>query len=198
MNSGLGRRVLGVDSSAAMILEANIHVDGASFVVGTAEALPISSGVVGLITAAGSLNFTNVHECFAEARRVLSVDGVLVVYDFATGRRSAQSPGLESWYAEWLHRWPKPTTGVKAVVRTTFDEAPLQLIAYEALTVSTTFDLNGYIDYLMTESNVSSAMGSGVSMGEIRGWCEEHLYSLFKEPLQVEFDSYFACLSQPR
>jgi hypothetical protein len=181
-----------------MILEANIHVDGASFVVGMAEALPIRSGVVGLITAAGSLNFTNVQECFAEASRVLSDDGVLVVYDFATGRRSAQNPGLESWHAEWLHRWPKPTTGVRAVVRSTFDEAPLQLIAYEALTVVTTFDLNSYLDYLMTESNVSSAVGSGVSMGEIRGWCEEHLCSLFQEPLQVEFDSYFACLSQPR
>jgi len=178
-----------------MILEANTHVRGASFVVGKAEALPVGSGAVGLITAAGSLNFTNVQQCLAEARRVLSPDGVLVVYDFATGRRSAQSPDLESWYADWLRRWPTPTTGVTAIRPSTFDEAPLRLIAYESFTVATTFDLNGYLDYVMTESNVSSAIRSGASMEEIRGWCEQHLRSLFEEPFQVEFDSYFACLT---
>ena len=198
VRSGLGRQVLGVDPSAAMILEANTHVGGASFVVGKAEALPIGTGGVGLITAAGSLNFTNVQECFSEAQRVLSPEGVLVVYDFATGRRSAQSPDLESWHSEWLRRWPTPTTGVTAVLPSTFHGAPLQLIAYESLTVATTFDLNGYLDYLMTESNVSSAVKSGASMEEIRGWCEQHLRALFVEPLQVQFDSYFACLSPPR
>ena len=104
VRSGLGRRVLGVDPSSAMIMEAKAQADGACFLVGTAEALPIRSGEVGLITAAGSLNFANAPDFFAEAQRVLSVDGVLVVYDFATGCRSAACPELASWYTKWLRR----------------------------------------------------------------------------------------------
>jgi SAM-dependent methyltransferase len=195
--SGLGRRVLGVDPSTAMIAQAKTHTNGACFVIGTAEALPLGSGSVGLITAAGVLNFTNAPDFFAEAKRVLSIDGVLVVYDFATGCQSAACPDLASWYFEWLRRWPKPTSWAAPISRSTFDGAPLDLFAYKALTVTATFDLRGYLDYLMTESNVADAVRSGTSMGEIRGWCETQLRPIFGKPLEVEFDSYHACLSQP-
>ncbi len=80
-----------------MIVQAKTHTNGACFVIGTAEALPLGSGSVGLITAAGVLNFTNASGFFAEAKRVLSIDGVLVVYDFATGCQSAACPDLASW-----------------------------------------------------------------------------------------------------
>lgn len=197
IRSGLGRRVLGVDPSTAMIVQAKAHTDGACFVIGTAEALPLGSGAVGLITAAGSLNFTSAPGFFAEAKRVLSIDGVLVVYDFATGCQSAACPDLACWYFEWLHRWPKPTSGAALNSRSTFAGAPLDLFAYKALTVTATFDLRGYLDYLMTESNVADAVRSGTSMGEIRGWCETQLRPIFAKPLRVEFDSYYACLRQP-
>jgi ubiquinone/menaquinone biosynthesis C-methylase UbiE len=71
-------RVLGVDPSPAMIRAAKRHVEAASFVLGSAEALPVSSDTVGLMTAAGSLNYADVAGFFSETKRVLSSEGLLV------------------------------------------------------------------------------------------------------------------------
>ena len=197
LRSGLGRRVLGVDPAPAMVRAARAHAAGVSFLVGSAEALPVGSGAVGLVTAAGSMDYTDVPAFLAEARRVLSADGALVVYDFGFGWRSAQCPGLADWHAAWLDRWPVPTNGIGAVGPRTFDGGPLELSAWTTLTVTTGFGLDAYLDYLMTESNVADAVGAGESPDEIREWCADRLRPLVDGPLQVEFDAYVACLIVP-
>ena len=79
----------------------------------------------------------------------------------------------------------------------TFESAPLHLVAYETFAVSIDFGLDGYLDYLMTESNVGAAVRSGASITEIRSWCEVGLHIL-QGTFSVEFESYYACLVQPR
>jgi SAM-dependent methyltransferase len=197
LGSGLGRRIVGIDPSAAMVRQATAHVEGAAFLVGRAEALPVGPGGIGLATAAGSIGCTTVRDSLAEARRVLSADGVLVVYDFAFGHRSARCPDLAIWHTEWLDRWPMPTTGAATIDSSTFDGGPLELTAWEFPAVTTTLTLAAYLDYLMTEGNVAGAVGSGESPGEIRSWCEHRLRPLFGQPLPVEFDAYYACLRVP-
>ncbi len=195
---GIGNQVVGVDPSRAMIREAKRHVEGATFLVGKAEALPVHSGLVELMTAGGSLNYADFPCFFSEARRVLSPDGFLVVYDFGTGRRSMDCPELDSWHSSMLQKWPKPSAGVREVTRATFDSAPMQLVAHESLTVSVGFELEGYLDYLMTESNVGAAVRTGTHPSAIRAWCEEGLRPFFQPSVRVEFDVYYACLCQPR
>ena len=71
------------------------------------------------------------------------------------------------------------------------------LVAYETFTVSLDFELDDYLDYLMTESNVGAAVSAGVALTAIRSWCEEGLHQFFRGVLPVEFRSYYACLGQP-
>ena len=193
---GIGHCVLGVDPSLAMIRRANREVEEASFLLAAAEALPFRAGSFGLITAAGSLNYANIAGFFSEVTRVLSSEGLLVVYDFATGRRSVQCPELDPWYSEMLQRWPSPNEEAEEVIRQTFESASLHLVAHETFTVSLGFELDEYLNYLMTESNVGAAVSSGAALTEIRSWCEEGLRQFFQGPLPVQFDSYYACLSQ--
>jgi SAM-dependent methyltransferase len=196
--SGVCRRLLGVDPSPAMVRSATHHVSGVSFIVGTAEALPIGSRMVKVITAAGSLNYADSYQFFAEAQRVLSTDGLLIVYDFGAGRRASECPDLDQWFTQMLHRWPTPREGVQEVDRTTFESAPMHLVVYESLVIATSFELDNYIDYIMTESNVAAAVDSGIPASEIRAWCEAGLRPFFQGSLRIEFDTYYACLSQPR
>jgi SAM-dependent methyltransferase len=195
---GIGSRVLGVDPSPAMIRRAKSDVAEASFLLAAAESLPMRSGRIGLITAAGSVNYADIPGFFSEATRVLSSEGLLVVYDFASGRRSAQCPELDPWYSEILQRWPKPSEGVQEVSRATFESSSMHLVAHETFAVSISLDLDEYLSYLMTESNVGVAARSGVALNEIRSWCEEGLRQFFQGSLPVEFDSYYACLSQSK
>jgi SAM-dependent methyltransferase len=194
---GIAERVLGVDPSRAMIRSARRCVEGASFVLAAAEALPVRSGSVGLLTAAGSLDHADIPAFFSESARVLSPDGFLVVYDFATGRRSPACAGLDAWYSDLLQRWPKPSGGMQAVTSATFESASMRLVAYETFTVSLDVELDGYLDYLMTESNVGAAVRAGVALTEIRSWCQAGLQQLFRGSIPIEFRSYYACLSQP-
>jgi SAM-dependent methyltransferase len=193
---GLARRVIGADPSAAMIHRARRHMAGGSFVLAAAETLPMRSGMVGLITAAGSLNYADIPAFFSESSRVLSPNGLLVVYDFATGRRSPECAELDAWYSNLLQHWPKPSGGAQAVNSATFEAAPMRLVAYDSFTVSLDFELDGYLDYLMTESNVGAAVSAGVALTVIRSWCEEGLQQFFRGVLPVEFRSYYACLGQ--
>jgi ubiquinone/menaquinone biosynthesis C-methylase UbiE len=176
---GVSLRLLGIDPSPAMIRSATNHVSGVPFMVGVAEALPIDSKMVDVITAAGSLNYADSNRFFAEAHRVLSADGLLIVYDFGTGRWATECSDLDRWYSRMLRRWPTPSEGVQEVDRTTFESAPMHLVAYESFVASINFDLTSYIDYVMTESNIAAAVDSGTQTGEIRAWCEEGLSPLF-------------------
>jgi ubiquinone/menaquinone biosynthesis C-methylase UbiE len=198
MSCGIGTHVLGIDPSFAMVRRAGRDVERASFLLGTAEALPIRSGTVGLMTVAGALNYADIPMFLSEAERVLSPDGVLVVYDFGSGRTSTQCTELDSWYSKMLQRWPNTHEGVQEVSRATFERAPLRLIAHESFTVSISFALDGYVDYLMTQSNIASAVGGGAAPSEIRSWCEEGLRPFLQESLPIEFESYYCCLGHPR
>jgi ubiquinone/menaquinone biosynthesis C-methylase UbiE len=60
------------------------------------------------MTAAGSLNYADLDLFFAEARRVLTATGTLVVYDFSQGRGFRESRDLDVWFDEFLARYPAP------------------------------------------------------------------------------------------
>jgi ubiquinone/menaquinone biosynthesis C-methylase UbiE len=82
----IARHLRGIDPSATMIQCASALLPGAKFMVGSAESLPLPSQSADLITAAGSLNYTDLTRFFSEAVRVLRAGGALLVYDFSQGR----------------------------------------------------------------------------------------------------------------
>src|SRR5215471_6194461 len=83
---GFANHCIGLEPVASMLPRAAKTAPFADWVVGAAEALPLRDGSVDWITAAGSLNYVNLARFFPEAARVLSRDGILLVYDFSPGR----------------------------------------------------------------------------------------------------------------
>ena len=72
-----------------------------------AEALPVRSASIDVVTAAGSLNYAGLDQFFPDVARVLREGGALIVYDFSAGRRFADSETLDEWFTEFLRRYPK-------------------------------------------------------------------------------------------
>jgi len=108
----VAERATGMEPLEAMLGWTREVAPGASFVVGRAEELPVAAGSIDVMTAAGSLNYVDLGRFFGEARRVLRVDGVLVVYDFSAGKRMAGSAALAEWFAEFRRRYPpRPSSG---------------------------------------------------------------------------------------
>jgi SAM-dependent methyltransferase len=78
----IAAQVLAVDPFPPMVRWGPTMAPGALFLAARAEALPFPDATFDLITAAGSLNYTDPTRSFPELRRVLKPEGALVVYDF--------------------------------------------------------------------------------------------------------------------
>jgi SAM-dependent methyltransferase len=99
----LAVQTFGIDVAEAMLAWASSVAPHAHFAAARAEALPISSASIGLITAAGSLNYAGLDLFFPEAARVLEPEGALVIYDFSPGRAFPDSASLDEWFSAFRH-----------------------------------------------------------------------------------------------
>jgi SAM-dependent methyltransferase len=187
----------GVDVAETMLGWAASVAPDAHFAVGRAEALPVRSGSIGLITAAGSLNYADLDRFFPEAARVLEPGGVVVVYDFSPGRRFPDSSGLDEWFAAFMERYPPPPgEGRELSPRRLAEWSTLfRLKSEEDFEVALPLTPAFYLDYVLTETNVAYAVRKGAALEEIRGWCAETLGPVFgRRSREVLFRGYIAYL----
>jgi SAM-dependent methyltransferase len=166
---------LGVDPSPAMVHRAVVAVAGASFAVAAAEALPVVAGSVDLVSAAGSLDFADQAAARAEVVRVLRDGGKALVYDFGTGVRLAGGRTLAGWLDGLRARWPKPPRSLPAFSPEAFEGPDLRAIDDVLFEVPVPLGRERYLDYLMTESNVTHAVALGADRAEVRAWCSSTL-----------------------
>jgi len=196
----IARRCLGIDPSAAMVRLGAEVAPGARFAVARAEALPVRSGAVAVMTAAGSLNYADLDGFFPEAARVLAPRGVLVAYDFSPGRRFRDSDALEEWFSELLRRYPMPSGSRRRELdpETLGREASgLRLTGADRFEIGLVLDPDFYVDYVMTEANVAHAVRDGTPEAAIREWCRESLAPVFgSEEREVLFQGYIAYLAK--
>jgi SAM-dependent methyltransferase len=159
----------------------------------TAEQLPVCTAAVDLVTAAGSLNGAHLPSALDEIARVLRPAGGFVAYDFALGRRIAGSSGPGQWVDRFLARWPKPSSSWAPLESSRLVHPDLATVHDGPLEVVLTMTRDRYVDYLMTESNVTVAVASGTTPDAIRSWCASTLPDAFGPTEDVVFDATLTC-----
>jgi SAM-dependent methyltransferase len=192
-------RCVGFDPSEPMIRAARRVSPGARFVIATAEAMPLASGTIELLTAAGSLNYVRVLDAvWTEARRVLTRRGTLAVYDFAPGSSFAGGPELAEWFEGFVARYPYP----RSQARPLSPEVLSEVADGFAVERTDTFDLSlpmtceSYVSYVLTETNVQAAVSAGAPLDSVRSWCMAGLSPVFAGRGQdITFRGYLACLT---
>lgn len=184
--------MLAVDPASAMVAAARNMVPRARFLVARAEAMPIASASIAAIVAAGSLNFVALSAVRAEAARVLMPDGVMVAYDFATGARSSATVAVEHGYAEFSTRWPRPTGSRIHIDRGVLGAQGFDVRAHDEFVVTIEMGLDAYLDYLMTETNVSAAVARGEDPAAIRAWAAAVFAPAFVRRQPIDFDAWYA------
>jgi SAM-dependent methyltransferase len=195
---GFAGSCIGLEPSEAMLKWAPKIAPSADFVVGSAEAIPLCSRAVDLITAAGSLNYANLDLFFPEAGRVLTPHGILVVYDFSAGRSFRNATSLDEWFSGFHQRYPPPANEARELSPAILAEqsSGFHLDAHRQFEIGITLAPGFYLDYVMTETNVAAAVRSGVAQSEIRSWCAETLAPVWNGvEREVLFRGYFACMS---
>ncbi|MEO8370020.1 MAG: class I SAM-dependent methyltransferase [Candidatus Solibacter sp.] len=188
---------VGLEPAETMLRFAATVAPGAEFLAGVAEALPLGDLTVDLIAAAGSLNYVDLARFFAEASRILTADGVLLVYDFSAGRNFRHTAALDEWFAEFSVRYPPPPQEARALNPATLARAAVGfcLGAHENFEIALRLTPEFYLDYVLTETNVAAAVRRGVELAEICGWCADTLAPVWRgESHEVLFRGYYACL----
>jgi ubiquinone/menaquinone biosynthesis C-methylase UbiE len=90
--------VVGLEPVPGMLAHSRQVAPSARFVIGRAEHLPFAARTFDLITAGGCLPYVDLDRFLPEAARVLTTDGVLVIYDFSEGRQAQGDDRLSKWF----------------------------------------------------------------------------------------------------
>ncbi len=197
---GIANYTIGIEPVEPMLRGIATRVPGADFIVARAEAIPIRAQCIDVITAAGSLNYTNLNLFFEEAARILVTGGVIVVYDFSPGRSFRNSDALEHWFSSFIARYPWPPNEAVDLdpERLSRIDRRFQLQSHDYFEIGMTLTPAFYLEYMMTETNVGFALRNGASEAEIRSWCSSTLDPIWGgHPRDVLFRGYYACLSAP-
>ncbi len=196
---GFAEHSIGMEPAEPMLKWHSTLAPGADFLVGRAEALPVQAGCVDLITAAGALNYTNLDLFFPEALRTLTPDGTLLVYDFSPGRSFRGNDRLDDWFTAFATRYPWPHNEARELNPRILEslDSGCRLGQHECFEIGLTLSPGFYLEYMLTETNVASAMRDGGSYDEIRQWCSETLAPVWDgREHEVLFRGYFACMSR--
>ena len=174
--AGFADHCIGIEPAEPMLKWSAGLAPNADFAVGTAEQIPIGPHSVDLITAAGALNYANLDLFFPEASRVLTPTGVLIVYDFQTGRTFPASSTLDDWFAEFISRYPWPPNEGRTISPQILDQldSGFRLQGHEPVQIPITLTPEFYVEYMMTETNVAFAIRNGVPAEEIRAGVRRH------------------------
>ena len=197
---GIAQQCYGIDPVEAMVKSAPQVAPHASFAVAAAEFLPFSASSIHLITAAGSLNYTNLDLFFPEAIRVLAPGCMLVVYDFSQGRSFKNEDTLDIWFNEFRQRYPAPPNGALALNPDKLQllDSGFQTEGSELFQVGLTMAKQAYVDYMMTETNVAYAIANGATLDQVTTWCNASLEPVFAGNAQeVLFNGYIVYLQKP-
>jgi ubiquinone/menaquinone biosynthesis C-methylase UbiE len=185
--------ITGFDPYSVMLRHAKASFPEATFVQGSAEALPLKSHAYDMVTAAGSLSYVNPHSALAEISRVLVPSGYLAVYDFATGLPSIEEPLAGTCFKTFEQAFPWPPGYALDLRALPYLNHGLRLLTCEEFVLVIEMSQTQYTRYVMGETNVEAAVANGMSETSAWNACWEMFAPLFQhKAVPVSFRSIFA------
>lgn len=168
------------------------------YVEAPAENLPLDDASFDLATVALALHWLDRDRFLRETHRVLRPSGWLVVYDNGFTGKMKESPGFERWYREEWQRYPSPPRDRTPVTEDQARRHGFRLAGRQEYSNEATFSLPELADYLMSQSNVISAIREGRERPEpLRERLKTSLSGLFREPEETfEFSGYIVYLQR--
>ena len=173
--AAIAGHVVGLDISRPMLRAAEQRA-GVQYVQAAAERIPLATGSADLMVTAAAFHWFDQAAMLAEAARVAAPDGALAVYtDFFSGRLIG-ADDCTDWLAKtYRTRFPSPAR------RSHFDAgiaeaAGFRFVGEERLQHEVPMTADPLADYLLSQSNATSAVDSGRwQLDELRTWLRGEL-----------------------
>ena len=175
----LADRVVGSEAASGMLAAAR-RDPAVDYVLSPAERLPFPGSAFDAVTVASGVHWFDRERFFAEAHRVLTVDGWLAVYDHYFLGEMDDVPGFSTWMEDsFSARYPLPPRSETAVTT----EAPpgFHRVGGDEYVDVVEMTHRGLVDYLLTQSNTTVPVASGrESRAAIRVWLSDETDGFFE------------------
>ncbi len=197
-------RIVGIDVSAHMIAKTEAG-ERTEHLVASAESVPFADDSFDLVTVSSAFHWFDRELFLSQARRVLKPRGWLVVYEnWFTGRMQKYAE-FERWSREvYASRYPIPPRN-PPFSGTADDLGDFRLVGSEGYENVVAMTIEQFVDYLLTQTNVTAATESGKEdIAGIRAWIENEVEPFFRggpkgtswEPRHFVFRGVIWCLER--
>ena len=193
----IAEKVIGVDASESMTRSATHH-DTVEYYNYAAENLPFDIKF-DLITLSGSINWVDRPRFFSEAKRILQPGGSVIVYDNTILGIMKEDDRFSTWYEkDYLTRCPKPPRDESPMTPQEAAEYGFEFKTSETYTNETSFTFEAFIDYILTQSNVTVALKTdSEDENDLKQWIRSSLLPFFEDKQRtLRFGGYiwYLCL----
>ncbi|MBP3477050.1 MAG: methyltransferase domain-containing protein [Lachnospiraceae bacterium] len=184
------KNVTGTDISPEMIAVAQeiCGAEGFTFFPCKAEEVPCADTSYDIVTAAGVVQWVDRDAFLQNLRRIMSDDGVVVIYDFCISDRMEDCEAYSTWWHEqYLREFPKPYRNEQVWTQADVEPAGFTIVEQIPLTLSWEFDLDALINIMMIQSNVNVRIEGGEkSVSEAQQWFCATLIEFFADGKEVK------------
>lgn len=149
---------------------------GVSYREGVAENVPCPDGHFDLVSVGIAFHWFDAEGFFAEASRVLTPAGWLVIYNSGFTGQVYKAPAVARWFREeFLNRYPTPPRNRSSITASVAEAHALSLVGEEPLSNDIEMGVDEFIDYELSTTNVIAAVRNGASIDAAESWMRETL-----------------------
>lgn len=178
--TAITKQVVGFDVSWSMLAAAERNEDRL-YVQAQAESMPFQSGSVPMLSTALAFHWFDRDRFFTEAWRVLSEDGLLLIYDNGFRGIMRENPAFAGWSSEkYPERFPTPPRDSHPLTKEEAELAGFTLLREESFENDVRFTPQELVAYLTTQTNVVAAAEQGIeSLETANQWLFDQVRPFF-------------------
>ncbi|HWF14355.1 MAG TPA: class I SAM-dependent methyltransferase, partial [Candidatus Acidoferrales bacterium] len=151
------------------------------FVEGQAEQMPFANAEFGLMTVGLAFHWFDQRKFLLEAHRLLRPEGWLIIYNDVFPGQMKGNDDCEKWYhEEYLARYPTPPRNVQPLAEMNASEYGIARYGFEEFTHEIEFSSEQLVNYLVTQTNVISAVEAGSEdLQSVANWLFDSIRPMF-------------------
>lgn len=159
--SGIAKRVVGFDISWNMLATAERN-KMSQFIQARAEAIPLQSGSVPIISCALAFHWFDREQFFGEAWRVLNNEGWLFIYNNGFKGIMRENPLFSNWGQQvYGKRFPVPPRDSRSITSEVVRQLGFEFVKEDSYENDVSFTPEELVAYLSTQTNVVATIQQG-------------------------------------
>lgn len=192
-SSALGQvcgHVTGIDSSSEMIRIAKQFCDDDGkydFYACSAEELEMKERKYDIVTAAGAVQWIDMHRFLPALSSIVEKDAPLLVYDFCIsdemeGDQEQGSAYHRWWHEQFIRRFPRPWRDEHEWTGEETAAYGFELAERMPVRLTWRFDRQSFTEFMMIQSNVNAKIEEGkTDVHTTERWFEDSLCQVFEK-----------------